>query len=197
MLLEEESYFFRLSAYQQALLDFYQSHPRFVRPPGRMNEVISFVRQGLKDLSITRTSVKWGIPVPGDPKHTIYVWFDALHNYVTAIGYDWNPEHFATFWPADVHLIGKEILRFHAVIWPILLMALDLPLPGQIFAHGWLNLGGKKMSKTMGNVVDPAELVAKYGLDAIRYFVLREVPFGADGDYTEESLVARINSDLA
>ncbi|MDH7575207.1 MAG: methionine--tRNA ligase, partial [Candidatus Saccharicenans sp.] len=137
MLLEEESYFFRLSAYQQPLLDFYAANPRFVRPQSRMNEVVSFVRQGLKDLSITRTTVRWGIPVPGDPKHTIYVWFDALHNYVTGAGYDWNQELFRTFWPADVHLIGKDILRFHAIFWPAFLMAAGFPLPGCVFGHGW------------------------------------------------------------
>jgi methionyl-tRNA synthetase len=197
VLLEEESYFFRLSAYQQALLDFYQSHPRFVRPPGRMNEVISFVRQGLKDLSITRTSVKWGIPVPGDPKHTIYVWFDALHNYVTAIGYDWNPEHFATFWPADVHLIGKDILRFHAIFWPAFLMAAGFELPATVFSHGWWLKDEAKMSKSKGNVLDPYFILNKVGADALRYFLLREIPIGQDGNFSHQGFVHRINSDLA
>ena len=194
---EEESWFFRLSKYQDRLLDYVESHPDFIQPVSRKNEVVQFIKAGLEDLCISRTSFDWGIKVPFDEKSVVYVWVDALASYISAQGYPFDMEKFNKWWPADVHLIGKEILRFHAVIWPILLMALDLPLPGRIFAHGWLNLGGKKMSKTMGNVVDPAELVAKYGLDAIRYFVLREVPFGADGDYTEESLVARINSDLA
>ncbi|MGI6627047.1 MAG: methionine--tRNA ligase [Bacillota bacterium] len=194
---EEESWFFKLSKYQDRLLDHIESHPDFIQPVSRRNEVVQFVRAGLEDLCISRMSFDWGIRVPFDEKSVVYVWVDALTNYISAQGYPFDMERFNKWWPADVHLIGKEILRFHAVIWPIILMALDLPLPGQIFAHGWLNLGGKKMSKTMGNVVDPSQLVAKYGLDAIRYFVLREVPFGADGDYTEEALVARINSDLA
>ncbi|MGI6633243.1 MAG: methionine--tRNA ligase [Bacillota bacterium] len=194
---QEESYFFRLSKYADRLLQHIEDHPDFIQPVSRRNEVTQFVKMGLEDLCISRTSFKWGIPVPFDPGSVVYVWIDALANYISAMGYPFEPERFQKWWPADVHLIGKEILRFHAVIWPILLMALDLPLPKQVFAHGWLNLGGKKMSKSMGNVVDPVELVRKYGLDAVRYFVLREVPFGADGDYTEESLVARINSDLA
>ncbi len=197
VLLEEESYFFRLSAYQQALLDFYESHPRFVRPPSRMNEVISFVRQGLKDLSITRTSVSWGIPVPGDPKHTIYVWFDALHNYVTAIGYDWNPELFNTFWPADVHLIGKDILRFHAIFWPAFLMATGFELPATVFSHGWWLKDEAKMSKSRGNVLDPYFILNKVGPDALRYFLLREIPIGQDGSFSHQGFVHRINSDLA
>jgi len=197
VLLQEESYFFRLSAYQQALLDFYESHPRFVRPPGRMNEVISFVRQGLKDLSITRTSVKWGIPVPDDPKHTIYVWFDALHNYVTAIGYDWNPELFATFWPADIHLIGKDILRFHAIFWPAFLMAAGFELPATIYSHGWWLKDEAKMSKSRGNVLDPHFIIDKAGADALRYFLLREIPIGLDGSFSHQGFVHRINSDLA
>jgi len=197
LLLEEESYFFRLSAYQQPLLDFYAAHPRFVRPQSRMNEVVSFVRQGLKDLSITRTTVRWGIPVPGDPKHTIYVWFDALHNYVTGAGYDWNPELFQTFWPADVHLIGKDILRFHAIFWPAFLMAAGLPLPETVFGHGWWLKDETKMSKSRGNVLDPYLILEKVGADALRYFLLREVPVGLDGSFSHEGFVQRVNSDLA
>lgn len=193
----EESYFFRLSKYAGRLLEYIDAHPDFIQPVSRRNEVVRFVKMGLEDLCISRTSFRWGIPVPFDPGSVVYVWIDALANYVSAMGYPFDQERFLKWWPADVHLIGKEILRFHAIIWPILLLALDLPLPKQVFAHGWLNLGGKKMSKTMGNVVDPAELIRKYGLDAVRYFVLAEVPFGSDGDYTEELLVSRINSDLA
>lgn len=197
LLLEEESYFFRLSAYQQPLLDFYAAHPRFVRPQSRMNEVVSFVRQGLKDLSITRTSVRWGIPVPDDPKHTIYVWFDALHNYVTGAGYDWNPELFQTFWPADVHLIGKDILRFHAVFWPAFLMAAGFPLPETVYGHGWWLKDETKMSKSRGNVLDPYLILEKVKADALRYFLLREVPVGLDGSFSHEGFIQRVNSDLA
>lgn len=193
----EESYFFRLSKYQDRLLKHIEEHPEFIQPQSRRNEVVQFIKGGLEDLCISRTSFTWGIPVPFDPGSVVYVWIDALSNYISAIGYPDDMHQFLRWWPCDVHLIGKEILRFHAVIWPILLMALDLPLPRQIFAHGWLNLEGKKMSKTMGNVVDPFALVSKYGLDAVRYFVLRAVPFGADGDYSEDLLVGRINSDLA
>jgi methionyl-tRNA synthetase len=194
---QEESYFFRLSKYAERLLRHIDENPDFIQPLTRRNEVVQFVKMGLEDLCISRTTFRWGIPVPFDPESVVYVWIDALTNYISAIGYPFDMEKFNKWWPANVHLIGKEILRFHAVIWPILLMALDLPLPKQVFAHGWLNLGGKKMSKTMGNVVDPVELTRRYSLDAVRYFVLREVPFGADGDYTEEALIARINSDLA
>jgi methionyl-tRNA synthetase len=194
---KEESYFLRLSKYQDALLQHIQEHPDFIQPVSRRNEVTQFVKSGLEDLCVSRTSFDWGIKLPFDPDSVAYVWIDALANYISAIGYPHDADNFQRWWPADLHLMGKEILRFHAVVWPILLMALDLPLPRQIFAHGWLNLGGKKMSKTMGNVVDPFELCRKYGLDAVRYFALREVPFGADGDYSEESLVARLNSDLA
>ncbi|MCR4395375.1 MAG: methionine--tRNA ligase [Candidatus Saccharicenans sp.] len=197
LLLEEESYFFRLSAYQQPLLEFFAAHPRFVRPQSRMNEVVSFVRQGLKDLSITRTTVRWGIPVPGDPKHTIYVWFDALHNYVTGAGYDWNPELFQTFWPADVHLIGKDILRFHAIFWPAFLMAAGFPPPWTVFGHGWWLKDETKMSKSRGNVLDPYLILEKVGADALRYFLLREVPIGLDGSFSHEGFVQRVNSDLA
>ncbi len=194
---QEESYFFRLSKYQDRLLQHIEENPDFIQPVSRRNEVSQFVKSGLEDLCVSRTSFDWGIKLPFDPGSVVYVWIDALANYISAMGYPEDTDNFRRWWPADLHLMGKEILRFHAVIWPILLMALDLPLPKQIFAHGWLNLGGKKMSKTMGNVVDPFELCRKYGLDAVRYFALREVPFGADGDYSEESLVARINSDLA
>lgn len=194
---QEESYFFRLSKYADRLLEWIDSHPDFIQPVSRRNEVVQFVKGGLEDLCISRTTFEWGIPVPFDPKSVVYVWVDALTNYITAAGYPKDPDKLDKWWPADVHLMAKDILRFHAVIWPILLMALDLPLPRQVFAHGFLNLGGKKMSKAMGNVIDPVELVHKYGLDAVRYFVLREVPFGSDGDYTEESLVARVNADLA
>ncbi|MBC7364156.1 MAG: methionine--tRNA ligase [Candidatus Aminicenantes bacterium] len=196
-LIEEESYFFRLSAYQQPLLEFYQQNPQFVRPQTRMNEVVSFVKQGLKDLSITRTTVKWGIPVPGDPRHTIYVWFDALHNYLTGIGYDWNQELFQKFWPADVHLIGKDILRFHAIFWPAFLMAAGLPLPRTVYGHGWWLKDETKMSKSRGNVLDPYLILEKVGADALRYFLLREIPIGQDGNFSHESFVQRINSDLA
>lgn len=197
VLLTEESYFFRLSAYQKPLLDFYQANPQFVRPQGRMNEVVSFVRQGLKDLSITRTTVKWGIPVPGDPKHTIYVWFDALHNYITGVGYDWNQELFQTFWPADVHLIGKDILRFHAIFWPAFLMAAGFSLPKTIFGHGWWLKDEAKISKSKGNVLDPYVILEKVGPDPLRYFLLREIPIGQDGSFSHEGFVHRINSDLA
>jgi methionyl-tRNA synthetase len=193
----EETYFFRLSAYQARLLELYENHPEFVRPQSRLNEVVSFVRSGLKDLSITRTTVKWGIPVPGDPKHTIYVWFDALHNYVTAIGYDWNMERFEKFWPADVQLVGKDILRFHAVYWPAFLMAAGLPLPRTVFGHGWWLKDDTKMSKSKGNVLDPHVLLKVFGPDPIRYFLLREIPIGQDGNFSHEGFLHRVNSDLA
>lgn len=197
ILVAEECYYFRLSAYQQKLLDFYAANPDFVRPPGRMNEVVSFVRQGLKDLSITRTTVKWGIPVPNDPQHTIYVWFDALHNYVTGIGYDWNPELFGRFWPADLHLIGKDILRFHAIFWPAFLMAAELPLPRTVFGHGWWLKDETKMSKSRGNVLDPHIILNTFGPDPLRYFLLREIPIGQDGNFSHEGFLHRVNSDLA
>ncbi len=193
----EESYFFRLSAYRQPLLDTYAANPAFVRPPSRMNEVASFVRQGLKDLSITRTTVKWGIPVPGDPKHTIYVWFDALNNYLTGVGYGWKPELCDKFWPADLHLIGKDILRFHAIFWPAFLMAGGFPLPKCVFGHGWWLKDEAKMSKSKGNVLDPYQILSVFGPDALRYFLLREVPIGLDGNFSHEGFVNRVNSDLA
>ncbi len=193
----EETYFFRLSAYQDRLLKLYEERPEFVRPQSRLNEVASFVRGGLKDLSITRTTVKWGIPVPGDPRHTIYVWFDALHNYVTGIGYDWDMARYEKFWPADVHLMAKDILRFHAVYWPAFLMAGGLPLPSTVFAHGWWLKDDTKMSKSRGNVLDPHILLKTFGPDPIRYFLLREIPVGQDGNFSHEAFLHRVNSDLA
>jgi methionyl-tRNA synthetase len=196
-LVSEECYFFRLSAYQEPLLKHYAEHPGFVRPPGRMNEVVSFVRQGLKDLSITRTTVKWGIPVPDDPKHTIYVWFDALHNYLTGAGFDWDMKRFERFWPADIHLIGKDILRFHAVFWPAFLMAAGFPLPRTVYGHGWWLKDEAKMSKSRGNVLDPHVILKTFGPDPLRYFLLREIPIGADGNFSHEGFLHRVNSDLA
>lgn len=196
-IVSEECYFFKLSAYQKPLLDFYAKFPAFVRPPSRMNEVVSFVRQGLKDLSITRTTVKWGIPVPDDPDHTIYVWFDALHNYLTGIGYDWNMELFEKFWPTTVHLIGKDILRFHAIFWPAFLMAADFPLPQTVIGHGWWLKDKTKMSKSKGNVLDPYLILDTFGPDPLRYFLLREIPIGLDGNFSHEGFVHRVNSDLA
>ena len=193
----EECYFFKLSAYQKPLLDLYNKNPHFVRPKSRMNEIKSFVEQGLKDLSITRTTVKWGIPVLDDPDHSIYVWFDALHNYLTGIGYDWNPDLYNKFWPPDVHLIGKDILRFHAVFWPAFLMAGGLPLPGTVFGHGWWLKDKTKMSKSKGNALDPQLILDTFGTDPLRYFLLREIPIGLDGNFSHESFIHRVNSDLA
>lgn len=193
----EECYFFKLSSYQDRLLDFYTNNPEFVRPPSRMNEVLSFVKQGLKDLGITRTTVKWGIQVPDDPDHTIYVWFDALHNYLTGIGYDWDERLFEKFWPADVHLIGKDILRFHAIFWPAFLMAAGFPLPATVFGHGWWLRDETKMSKSKGNVLDPYLILDTLGADSLRYFLLREVPLGLDGNFSHEAFIHRANSDLA
>lgn len=193
---EEESYFFRLSKFQEPLLRFYKENPDFIGPKKRMNEAFRFVEGGLKDLSVSRTSFTWGIPVPNDPKHVMYVWLDALTNYLTATGY---PEHneAETLWPADIHMIGKDILRFHAVYWPAFLMAADLPLPKRVFAHGWWTNEGEKISKTIGNVIDPIELVDSYGLDAVRYFLMKEIPFGNDGDFSRKALVQRVNSELS
>ncbi len=196
-LVSEECYFFRLSAYQERLLKHYADNPEFVRPPGRMNEVVSFVRQGLKDLSITRTTVKWGIPVPDDPKHTIYVWFDALHNYLTGAGYDWDMKRFERFWPADIHLIGKDILRFHAIFWPAFLMAAGFSLPRTVYGHGWWLKDEAKMSKSKGNVLDPQIILKTFGPDPLRYFLLREIPVGVDGNFSHEAFLHRVNSDLA
>ena len=195
---EEESYFFRLSAYQHKLLDLYERHPDFVLPKERLNEVASFVRGGLQDLSISRTTFDWGIPVPSNSKHIMYVWVDALTNYITAVGFpDTQSATFRRYWPADLHVIGKDIVRFHAVYWPAFLMSAGLDVPRRIFAHGFLFNRGEKMSKSVGNVVDPFALAAAYGVDQLRYFLLREVPFGQDGNYNHEAIVNRINSDLA
>ncbi|MBC8358417.1 MAG: methionine--tRNA ligase [Candidatus Aminicenantes bacterium] len=196
-IVSEECYFFKLSAYQKPLLDFYGKNPAFVRPQSRMNEVISFVKQELKDLSITRTTVEWGIPVPDDSKHTIYVWFDALHNYLTGIGYDWDLSHFQKYWPATVHLIGKDILRFHAIFWPAFLLASDFPLPQTVFGHGWWLKDKTKMSKSKGNVLDPHIILKTFGADPLRYFLLREIPIGLDGNFSHEGFIHRVNSDLA
>ncbi|GGF86879.1 methionine--tRNA ligase [Paenibacillus abyssi] len=198
-LVKEESYFFRMSKYADRLLQYYEEHPDFIQPESRKNEMINnFIKPGLEDLAVSRTTFDWGVKVPGDPKHVIYVWIDALSNYITALGYgSGNDEKYQSFWPADVHLVGKEIVRFHTIYWPIMLMALDLPLPKKVFAHGWLLMKDGKMSKSKGNVVDPVTLIDRYGLDALRYYLLREVPFGADGTFTPENFVERINFDLA
>ena len=196
--LKEPSYFFRMSKYGEKLLEHIERNPDFIQPVSRRNEIVSFVRDGLRDLSISRTTFSWGIPVPDDPNHVIYVWFDALTNYITGVGFpDVTDERYKTFWPADVHVVGKDILRFHTVYWPTFLMSAGLPLPKKVFAHGWWTVEGRKMSKSLGNVVDPGQMAEKYGVDAVRYFVLREVPFGLDGDFSHEAMVHRINSDLA
>ncbi len=196
---KEESYFFRMSKYQDWLIDYIETHPDFIQPPSRANEMLqNFLRPGLQDLSVSRTSFTWGIPVDFDPKHVIYVWIDALSNYITALGYGSdNDSLLDTFWPADVQLVGKEIVRFHTIYWPIMLHALGLPLPRQVFGHGWLLFGSDKMSKSKGNVEYSQPIVARYGADALRYYLMREMPFGADGSYTNEALLNRINSDLA
>ncbi len=196
--LEEENYFFRLSAWQDRLLAFYDANPDCIAPKSRRNEVISFVKSGLKDLSISRTSFSWGIPVPGNPKHVIYVWLDALANYITAIGYSEieNPD-FSAFWPAELHMVGKDILRFHTVYWHAFLMAAGVAPPRRVFAHGWWTIEGQKMSKSLGNFIPPQELVDRYGLDPLRYFLLRELPFGSDGDFSHRAVVGRLNGDLA
>lgn len=195
---EEPSYFFRLSAWQDRLLEFYDKNPDFILPEARRNEVVSFVKGGLKDLSVSRTTFKWGIPVPGDPDHIMYVWLDALTNYITAAGYpDTGSDEFTTYWPADLHMVGKDILRFHAVYWPAFLMGAGIAPPKRVFAHGWWTNEGQKISKSLGNVIDPHALVAQYGLDQVRYFLLREVPFGNDGDFSHRAMVGRKNNDLA
>ena len=194
---EEESYFFKMSKYADRLLNHIKEHPEFIQPESRRNEMINFIEQGLDDLSVSRTTFDWGVPVPIDDDHVIYVWIDALSNYITAIGYLTDEENFNKYWPADLHIVGKDILRFHTIIWPIILMALDLPLPKQVFGHGWLLSESGKMSKSRGNVVDPMELIDDFGVDPIRYYLLREVPFGTDGTYSTEALIQRINSDLA
>jgi methionyl-tRNA synthetase len=194
----EETWFFRLSKYQEPLLALYRDNPDFIRPESRRNEVVRFVEGGLKDLSVSRTSFDWGVPVPGSPGHVMYVWVDALTTYMTGVGFPDREGEFARYWPADIHLIGKDIVRFHAVYWPAFLMSAKLPLPKQVFGHGFiLAKGGEKMSKSLGNVVDPMDMAARYGVDAMRYFLLREVSFGQDGSYSHEAIVNRVNSELA
>jgi methionyl-tRNA synthetase len=195
--IEEESYFFRLSAYQDRLLEHYEANPNFIGPETRRNEIVSFVRSGLQDLSISRTTFNWGLPVPGAPKHVMYVWVDALTNYVTGCGFPNESDPRWHYWPADVHIIGKDIVRFHTVYWPAFLMSADLPLPRRVFGHGFLFNRGEKMSKSVGNVIDPIALADAYGADQLRYFFMREVPFGQDGNYSHEAIVNRINADLA
>ena len=191
----EPSYFFRLSAFQEKLLQFYKEHPQFIAPESRRNEVMRFVEGGLHDLSVSRTSFKWGVPVPGNPDHIMYVWLDALTNYISAIGYPDALQN--NYWENSLHVVGKDILRFHAVYWPAFLMAANLPIPQKVFAHGWWTNEGVKMSKSLGNALDPIDLINTYGLDPIRYFLLREIPFGNDGDFSKSSLITRMNSDLA
>ena len=190
--LEEESYFFRLSTWQDKLLELYEEQPDFIKPQSRRNEVISFVKQGLKDLCISRTSFKWGIPIPESPNHIMYVWLDALTNYIAALENNEESE----YWPCDLHVVGKDILRFHAIYWPAFLMASDIQIPKRIFAHGWWTNEGQKISKSLGNVIDPIELVDNYGIDYVRYFMMREIPFGNDGNFSQESFLSRINSEL-
>ena len=196
---KEESYFFKMSKYVDQLLAFYEENPEFIQPESRKNEMINnFIKPGLEDLAVSRTTFDWGVQVPGNAKHVIYVWIDALSNYITALGYGTDKdERYQQYWPADVHLVGKEIVRFHTIYWPIMLMALDLPLPKKVFAHGWILMKDGKMSKSKGNVVDPVKLIDRYGLDALRYYLLREVPFGSDGVFTPEGFVERTNYDLA
>jgi methionyl-tRNA synthetase len=193
----EPSYFFRLSNWAERLLTLYEDHPDFILPASRRNEVIAFVKSGLGDLSISRTSFRWGVPVPGDDAHVMYVWLDALTNYITAAGYPDDPAAFQTWWPADIHFVGKDILRFHTVYWPAFLMAAGMAPPRRVFAHGWWTNEGQKISKSLGNVIDPVALVAEFGLDPIRYFLLREVPFGQDGDFSRTALIGRNNGELA
>ena len=193
----EESYFFRMSRYEKPLLDFYEKNPAAILPHSRFNEVLSFIRGGLKDQSISRTSVSWGVPLPGDDAHVIYVWFDALINYLTVCGYPDNMENMEKFWPTVNHIMAKDIIRFHCIVWPAMLLALGLNPPATVFSHGWWTVEGEKMSKSRGNVVDPFEMADCYGVDAFRYFLMREIPFGSDGDFSEKALAGRINSDLA
>ena len=194
---EEPSYFFNLSKWQDKLLEHYNNNENFISPSTRKNEVLSFVKGGLKDLSVSRTSFSWEIKVPNDDDHIMYVWLDALTNYLSAIGYENENERFCNFWPANIHLVGKDIIRFHAVYWPAFLMAADLELPKKIFAHGWWTNEGQKISKSLGNVINPFEIVEKYGVDQVRYFLMREIPFGNDGDFSVLQLVNRVNSDLS
>jgi len=193
----EPSYFFRLSAWRDRLLQFYDDNPDFILPPSRRNEVVSFVRAGLQDLSISRTSFRWGVPVPGDEQHVMYVWLDALTNYITAVGYPDENAPLWRFWPAEVHFVGKDILRFHAIYWPAFLMAAGIAPPRRVFAHGWWTVEGEKMSKSLGNAINPLALIEEYGLDPVRYFLLREVPFGQDGDFSRRALIGRLNNELA
>lgn len=195
--LKEESYFFRMSKYQDRLLQYIEENPDFIQPVSRRNEMINFIKSGLEDLCVSRTTFDWGIPVPFDKKHVVYVWFDALTNYLTAAGYLDNQEKYEKFWPADIHLVGKEIVRFHSIIWPIILMALGEPLPKKVYGHGWLIVEGDKMSKSKGNVIDPLALIDEFGPDAIRYFLLREISLGSDGNFSRDALIQRINADLA
>ncbi len=195
---EEPSYFFRLSDWGERLLQFYDDNPDFIAPKSRRNEVISFVKSGLRDLSVSRTTFRWGVPVPGDDDHIMYVWLDALTNYITGVGYpETDSGEYATYWPAELHMVGKDILRFHAVYWPAFLLAAGLAPPKRVFAHGWWTNEGEKISKSLGNVIDPIDLVARYGLDQVRYFLLREVPFGNDGDFSHQAMVNRMNGELA
>ena len=194
--IKEQSYFFKLSQYQEPLLRYYSEHPEFIKPDYRRNEVVSFVEGGLRDLSVSRTNFSWGIPVPDSEGHVVYVWFDALTNYLTSLGFPGKTGDFGKFWPADIHLVGKDILRFHAVYWPAFLMSAGLPLPKTVFAHGWWTVEGEKMSKSLGNVVDPYQVVEEFGSEIFRYFLLREIPFGQDGDYSKRSLVNRVNGEL-
>ena len=196
-LVSEEAYFLKMNKYADRWLKFIDENPDFIQPESRRNEMISFVKSGLEDLCVSRTSFDWGIKVPWDPKHVVYVWFDALVNYVTAAGYLDDPEKFKKFWPADLHLVGKEIVRFHSIIWPIMLMSCGLPLPKKVFGHGWLIVDGTKMSKSLGNVVDPIPLIDRYGADALRYYLLKEIRLGQDGNFSLPSFINRINSDLA
>lgn len=194
---KEEAYFFATSKYQDRLLKHIKENPDFIQPSSRRNEIVNFIESGLKDQNVSRTNFTWGVPVPFDTKHVVYVWFDALINYISAVGYLSDEQNFKKWWPADLHLMGKEIVRFHAVIWPIMLMALDLPLPKKVFGHGWWTVEGGKMSKSKGNVIDPVALADEFGVDTVRYFLMREVPFGSDGDFSRQSLINRYNADLA
>jgi len=193
----EESYFFKMSRYQDQLLEHIEANPDFIKPPSRRNEIVNFIKEGLRDISISRMAFTWGIPVPVDPAHVIYVWVDALTNYISAIGYSMDPEKFNKLWPADLHIIGKDIMKFHAIVWPTILMAAGLEPPQRIFGHGWWTAEGQKMSKSRGNVVDPNQVVEEFGVDAFRYFLLRDVPFGLDGDFSRDALIQRVNADLA
>jgi methionyl-tRNA synthetase len=197
VLVEEDNWFFAASKYKQALIDYIEKHPDFIQPEARKNEVINYIKSGFSDISISRQSQKWGISFPNDPSQVIYVWFDALINYLSGIGFGYDEEKFKKFWPADVHLVGKDIIKFHCAIWPAMLMSAGLPLPKHVYAHGFWTVKGEKMSKSLGNVVDPLKLVGKYPLDAIRYFLIRQVPLGEDGDFSEEALIERLNNELA